>query len=287
MRDILRDEMCIRSAMLRETGYVNAAKCCERMRENLNWYVKQPKEFELDLKDFLAAFENDFLGRIEGGNRRLRQDCLKVVQALLERAIKNDANIGQTFRELLPYVDRGANANKPIYKMDEVFNTLDENLLEVQLYGNLFTFMLHVDGQYFPAIKTLCALKLSGDGKKPTIDYIESLNLEEMKTLMGEFGPPLFEIYDHDGHHLRNAIAHCNFKYADGKLDCWNINPKSKKVIWKKQFTIAELSALINDLKCIDHAFICWTVLRELAEKMSRNVGYTELALKFEINMSK
>jgi len=124
--------------------------------------------------------------------------------------------------------------------------------------------MLHVDGQYFPTMKILCALKLSGEGKKPTIEYIESLKLEEMKTLMGEFCQPLFEVYDHDGHHLRNSIAHCNFKYSDRKLDCWDVNPKSKKVIWKKEFTIYELSSLINDLKSINHAFICWTVLRDL-----------------------
>jgi hypothetical protein len=267
--------------LLRETGYVNSANWCERLNNNLNWYVKQPKEFEADLKDFLAAFETDFLGKIQGGNRPLRHDCLKIVQMLLERAIKNDANIRHTFRELLFYVDRSANTNKPIYKMDEVFNRLDEKLLEVQLYGNLFTFMLHVDGQYFPTIKILCALKLAGDGKKPTVEYVESLNLEEMKAVMGEFRTPLFEIYDQTGRHLRNAIAHCFFKYSNARLVCWDINPKSKKIVWKKEFSIEELSAVINDLKCITHAFICWTVLRDLAEKMSRSVGHTGLALNF------
>jgi hypothetical protein len=277
----LQDEMRIMSSMLTETGFVNAAEWCEHMSEHLNSYVKHRRDFELDLKNFLEAFETDFLGRIEVGNRKLRQDCLNMVQLLLERAIKNDANIDQTLRELLGYVDRSANANKPIYKMGEVFNALDGNLLEVQLYGNLFTFMLHVDGQYFPTMKILCALKLSGDESKPSIEYVENLKLEEMKTLMGEFGSPLFKIYDNDGHHLRNAIAHCNFKYSDGRLDCWDINPKSKRIIWRKEFTIYELSSLINDLTSINHAFICWTVLRDLAEKMSKSIGRTKLGLDF------
>jgi len=277
----LRDEIRARAELLRETGYVNSANWCERLNNNLNWYGKQPKEFELDLKDFLVAFETDFLGRIQGGNYKLRQDCLRAVQVLLERAIKNDANITQTFRDLLPFVDRSSNANKPIYKMNGVFNKLDEKLLEVQLYGNLFTFMLHVDGQYFPTLNILCALKLAGDGKKATIEYVESLKLEERKALMGEFGTPLFEIYEQTGRHLRNAIAHCLFEYSNGRLICWDINPKSKKLVWKKEFSIEELSAIINDLKSITHAFICWTVLRDLSEKVSRSLGHTGLALNF------
>ena len=183
MQGNLQDEMRMRSEMLKEIGFVNSAEWCEHMREHLSSYLRHPKDFELDVKNFLAAFETDFLSRIEGGNRKLRQDCLNVVRVLFERAIKNNANIRRTYRELLPYVDRSANSNKPIYKMDEVFNTLEEELLEVRLYGYLFTFMLHVDGQYFPTMKILCALKLFGDGKKPSIEYVEKLKLEEMKTL--------------------------------------------------------------------------------------------------------
>jgi ABC-type proline/glycine betaine transport system ATPase subunit len=59
---------------------------------------------------------------------------------LLERAIENDANVNETLRQLVPYVDRSLAANKPIYKMDEAFNALNESLLEVKVYGNLFTF---------------------------------------------------------------------------------------------------------------------------------------------------
>ena len=51
---------------------------------------------------------------------------------------------------------------------------------------------------------------------------------------------------------------------------------------WKKEFTIPELSALINDLKSVEHAFITWNVVRELAEKLAKNVGYGGLQLKFK-----
>jgi hypothetical protein len=274
--------MSIRAAMLRQTGYLNAADWCEHMRDHLNLYLKHPNDFVLDLQYFLELFKNDFLNRVEGGNRKLRQDCFEVVQVLLERAIENDANVNETLRQLVPYVDRSLAANKPICKMDEAFNALDESLLEVKIYGNLFTFMLHVDGQYFPAIKTLCALKLAGDGHKFTIEYIENLNLEQMETLMGEFGSPIFKIYDSVGRNLRNAIAHCNFAYSQGKLSCWDIDPRSKQIAWKKEFTISELSAIINDFKSVEHAFVTWAVVRELAEKLTRNVGHSGLQLKFK-----
>ena len=279
--------MSIRATMLREIGYANAAEWCEHMRDHLNLYLKHPNDFVLDLQYFLESFKNDFLGRVEGGNCRLRQDCLEVVQVLLERAIENDANVNHILRELLPYNDRALDANKPIYKMGKAFNDLDESLLEVQVYGNLFTFMLHVDGQYFPAIKTLCALKLAGDGNKRTIEYIESLNLEQMENLIGEFGSSIFKIYNSDGRHLRNAIAHCNFTYSQGKLSCWDIDPRSRQIAWKQEFTISELSAIINDLKSVEHAFVTWTVVREIAEKLTKNVGHGGLAFKFKYIINK
>jgi hypothetical protein len=284
MSEKLEDVIATRAAMLREIGFLSSADWCDHLHKNLSLYVKHPEEFEPDLKTFLVAFETDFLGRIEGGNRELRQSCLRVIQVLLERAIKNDTKIGQTLRELAPYVERGDEANGPIYKMGKAFNKLDESLLEIQVYGNLFTFMLHVDGQYFPTIKALCGLKLSGDGKKPAVKYLDSLKLEEMKTVLGEFAPPLFDVYENTGHHLRNAIAHCNFKFSDTKLHCWDVNPKTKRVVWKKEFTIYELSSAIDDLKCVSHAFVSWFLLRHLAEQVSRNIGYTELCLSFSEN---
>ena len=191
--------MTIRAEMLRQTGYLNAAEWCEHMRDHLNLYLKHPNDFALDLQYFFESFKNDFLYWIDEGDRKLRQDCFEVVQVLLERAIENDANVNETLKQLVPYVDRSLAANKPVYKMGKAFNALDESLLDVKVYGNLFTFMLHVDGQYFPAIKTLCALKLAGDGHKFTIEYIENLNLEQMENLLGEFGSPIFKIYDSVG----------------------------------------------------------------------------------------
>lgn len=271
-----------RAVLLRKTGYVNAAQWCEHIRDHLNLYSKYPNDLVLDLHCFVESFKIDFLDSVEEGNRKLRQDCLEVVQVLLERAIENDANVNQTLTELLPYADRALNANKPIYQMGEAFNALDESLLEVQVYGNLFTFMLHIDGQYFPTIKILCALKLAGDGNKPTIEYIESLNLEQMESLIGEFGSPIFKIYDSVGRHLRNAVAHCNFTYSQGKLLCWDTDPRSKQITWKKEFSVIELSAIINDLEAVGYGFFIWFVIRELAEKLTRNVTHSGLQLKFK-----
>lgn len=274
--------MSIRAEMLRQIGYLNAAEWCEHIRDNLHLYPKHPNDLIADLHFFLDSFKNDFLERIEGGNRKLRQDCFEVVQVLLERAIQNDANVNETLKQLVPFADRFLVANKPMYRMDEAFNALDESLIEVKVYGFLCTFMLHVDGQYFPTIKTLCALKLAGEGREFAIEYLENLNLEQMQNIIGEFGSPLFEIYNSVDRNLRNAIAHCNFTYSEGRLTCWDIEPRTKREIWRKGFTLAELMASINDLKSVNFSFATWFVVRHLAEKLTRKVGHDGLHLKFE-----
>lgn len=266
--------MTIRAEMLRQTGYLNAAEWCEHVRDHLNLYSKHPNELVVDLQSLLKTFKNDFLNRVDTGNPILREDCFTVIQVLLERAIENDSNINETLRRLLPYADRSLAANKIIYKMDEAFNALDNSLLEVKVFGNLFTFMLHVDGQYFPAIRTICALKLAGDGRKFEFEYIESLNMKEMEKIIGKFGSRLFTVYNSDGRHLRNAIAHCNFAYSKEKLTCWN-------KAWQKEYTVSELSAVINDLKSIEHSFVTWFLVRELAEKVSKKIGHYGLKLNF------
>jgi hypothetical protein len=270
--------MSIRAEMLRQTSYLNAAEWCEHIRDNLHLYPKHPNDLIADLHSFLNSFKNDFLERIDGGNRKLRQDCFEVVQVLLERSIQNGANVNETLRQLVPFAGRSLSTNKPIYRMDEAFNALDESFLEVKVYGFLCTFMLHVDGQYFPTIKTLCALRLVGEGREFTIEYLENLNLEQMQNAIGEFGSPLFEIYNSVGRHLRNAIAHCNFMYSEGKLTCWDLDPRTKREIWRKEFTLDELSAIINDLKSVEYSFVTWFVVRELAEKMARNLGHNGFA---------
>jgi hypothetical protein len=274
--------MTIRAEMLRQTSYDSAAEWCEHIRDHLNLYRNHPVDLVQDLTYFLESFKTDFICRVEGGNIRLRLDCFEVVQVILEHALQNNANIDEILRQLVPLVDRSLTVNKPIYKMDETFNALDLSLLDVKLYGFLFAFLLHIDGQYFPAVRTLCALKLAGDGHKCNIEYVESLTLEQMENMIGKFGSPIFTIYNSVGRNLRNAIAHCNFVYTDGKLTCWDTNPRTKKTVWKKEFTAFELLSLINDIKSIEHALIVWSVLRELAEKVTRNVMHTGLQLNFE-----
>jgi hypothetical protein len=196
--DYFKEEIGIRAEMLRQTGYLNAAEWCEHLRDHLNLYSKHPDELVVDLQSFLKTFKNDFLNKVDTGNPVLREDCFTVIQVLLERAIEYDTNINESLKRLLPYADRSLVSNKIIYKMDQSFNALDNSLLEVKVFGNLFTFMLHLDGQYFPAIRTICALKLSGDGRKFEFEQIESLNMKEMEKIIGKFGSRLFTVYNSD-----------------------------------------------------------------------------------------
>jgi hypothetical protein len=278
----LTEELEIQAEMLRQTGYLSAAEWCKHIREHLDAYSKHSNDLIVDVERLLGAFKDDFIFRVESGNIDLRKRCLEVVQVLTERAIQNDGDINKTLKELLPYNDRALNANKVVYKMDKAFERLDDSLFEIQLYGSLFTFMLHVDGQYFPALKILCALKLAGEKNKRSIKYIESLNLDQMENILGKFGAPIFVVYNSDGRHLRNAIAHSNFTFDKDTLFCWDKDQRNKTITWQRNYSIYELSAVINDLKSVEHAVVTWSIIRWLAEVLTKRFRHCGLTLKFK-----
>lgn len=281
-----QEELTIRAEMLRQTGYLNSADWCEHIRDNINLYSKHPNDFTKDLRYFLESFKTDFLDRVDTGDRNLRRDCFEIVQVLLEQAIRENNDFDKALTKLLFFNDRSLAANKPIYKMDEAFNCLADGLLEVKVYGYLCTFMMHVDGQYFPAVRILCGLKLASENRDFTIDYLESLNLDQMQKIIGDFGSPIFAVYSSVGRHLRNAIAHCNFSYNSGKLTCWDIDPKTKQEVWRKDFTLAELMAVINDLKSVEFSFTTWFVVRFVAERMSKYIGHIGLDVRLHFATS-
>lgn len=268
----LQDEIQAKATLLTEQGYVFTAKWCNRIRQNLNSYVKEPRELDLDVRDLLSTFENEYLNRTDFGNRDLRRRCLKTIQGIFEWAIRRGPTLKQTFGELVPIAERGIDASKPINEVVNVFRKLDEKFIEARIYGSLFVFMLHVDGQYFPIVRTLCAMKLAGNGKQPKLKQIEKMTLEKMKQILGGVCKPLFEVYDSTGRHLRNSIAHANFRYESGKLSCWDIDPRSKKVIWRRAFTFDELSAIMGDIYSVTHAYLYWYLLRELIDKVAQYI---------------
>lgn len=264
----LEEEIQQKAKLLRNNGYEYTAKWCEHISENLNQYAKLPQMLNSDIGDLFLTFKQEYVSRTDLGSRKLREKYLSIVQILLEKAIRNSPNPKQMFNELLAFVEQGTNTSRTISEVAKVFGDLDERFLEVRIYASLFVFMLHIEGEYFPTIRTLCGLKLAANGKKIKFLNIYDMKYKDIKKELGRFGKPLFLVYDDLGRHLRNAVAHANFKYKRDQLICWDIDPRTRKETWRKEFTYNDLSTTLVDIYSLSHAYLYWYALRELTSKI-------------------
>ena len=264
----LQEEMRQKAKLLINSGYEYTGKWCEHICKNLHQYAKLPQMLKADFDDLFSAFKREYIGRTDLGSSKLREKYLSIVQILLEKAIRNSPNPKQMFDELLPFLEQGLNTSKTTSAVVKVFSDLDERFLEAQMYASFFVFMLHIKGEYFPTIRTLCGFKCVAEGKDVNFQTIHEMTYEDIKKELGHFGEPLFLVYNDLGRKLRNAVAHANFKYEKEKLICWNIDPRTRKETWRKDFTYIELSTVSVDIYSISHAFLFWYMLRELMDKI-------------------
>lgn len=270
----LEEEIGQKAKLLKDNGYEYTGKWCESFLTNLNRYPRNPQMLAADFDDLLLTFRQEYIGRTDFGSLSLREKYLSIVQTLLENAIRNSPNPKEMFHELLPFLEQGLNTSKTVSEVVRIFRDFDDRFLEVRVYASLFVFMLHVEGEYFPTIRTLYGLSLGAKGKSIDFRTINKMDFKNLKKEMGRFCKPLFVAYDDLGRNLRNAIAHAHFRFEKGKLICWNIEPTARKETWKREFTYSELTAALVDIYSIAHAYLFWYMLRELTGKI---IDYAKL----------
>ena len=270
----------MKANILEKQGYVYTAKWCRHISENLSDYA-DISELSNNLTDLIKTFKDEFLARTDFGNRDLRFKCLAVVQGILEWGIRAGPNLRQTLGEALPLLDRIVMASKPIDNVSTVLSELPENAEETRVYGSLFVFQLHLESQYFPMLRTLCAIKLTGDGENQAVEKAMDMDFADIKTCLGIEAEPLFEVYETDGRHLRNSIAHAQFSYSQGKLTCWDID-RSDKEVWRRELTTEQLGAIIFDIYSINQGYMFWFALRELIDQVTEQArkGFVKKAKK-------
>lgn len=273
----LQEEIRQKAELLRSFGYENTGKWCEHILRNLSQYTKSPQMLRKDCDDLFSAFKQEFLGRTDLGDRKLREKYLTIVQALLEGAIRDSPDPKEMFYELVPFMDQGLNTSRATNEMVRVFGDLGEQFIEARMYASLFVFMLYIEGRYFPTIRMLCGLRIAAKGENASFQTIHDMEYADIKRELGNLGKPLFLVYDDLGRKLRNAVAHANFRYEQGKLICWNIHPRTRKETWRKDFTYDELSTTLIDIYSISHAYLFWYMLRELVDKIALHVGHHEV----------
>jgi len=170
---------------------------------------------------------------------------------------------------LIFFTYQGMCTSDTITALTNVLVDIEKQSKEADAYLSLFLFNLHIDGQFFPTLRTLYGLKMAGKGKDIDFVKIQKTPYRELKKELGKLLRQLFEVYDDIGRHLRNAIAHANFIYAQGKLSCWDIDPKTKAIIWKQEMRTDELRYLLVYFYSISNAFIDWYLIRDTIEKVN------------------
>ncbi len=244
------------------------------MSKNLHIYKKSPKKLQSDIDKLVETFDLDYVRVPKVGSEELRTEYLLIIQELLEMAILKSSDFKKTLAEILPFTMQGMDTSPVITHMARILDNFDnERFLETNFYLSLFIFMLNVEGQYFPALKTLCALKLVGEGKSIDFETINKMSYKSIKIELESIGEPLFLIYDDIGRKLRNAIAHANFRFDKGKLVCWNVEPRTRKRTWEKDFTFEELTATLADIYSVAEGFINWYMIRQLIGKVQKFVS--------------
>jgi len=273
MQGNLQKEIRWIASSFRDSGYKRIARQCNKMGKNLHIYKKSPKKLQADIDKLVEIFDLDYVHFPKVGSEELRTEYLLIIQELLEMAVLKSSDFNKTIAEILPFTMQGMDTSEVITQIARIWGNFDdERFLEINFYLSLFIFMLHIEGQYFPALKTLCALKLVGEGKSIDFETINKMSYESIKGELGSIGEPLFLVYDDIGRKLRNAVAHASFRFDKGKLVCWNIEPRTRRRTWKKDFTFEELTTTLADIYGVAWGYFNWYMIRQLIGKVQKFV---------------
>lgn len=270
MHSDFEEEMRIRIKSLKDNRYIETSRQCERICKSFNQYATNRQLFDNDVEDLYSTFKLEYLNRTSPGNCELGERYFEIVKQLVENAIQKllenalQYDPKRIFDELSLFLPQITSTSIATKKIDEVFSKIKEKFVEIRTYGLMFIFMLHLEGTYFPIMKTLYALKLAAERKEIDFEILKKKSISSMKEELGDFGKPLFLTYDSVGRNLRNAIAHSNFKFEDGKLICWNIDTKTKIETWRKTFSYSELAVTMADIFNLSHLYVHWFILREI-----------------------
>ena len=278
MQMSLQKEIRWIAALFRDSGYRRIARQCNKMSKNLSIYKKSPQKLQADINKLVSTFDLDYVHFPKIGSKELRTEYLLIIQELHEMAMLKSPDFNETVAEILPFVMRGMDTSEAITHIARIWGNFDnERFHEINFYLSLFMFMLHIEGQYFPVLKALCALKLVGEGKNIDFETVDKMSYERIKRELRPIGEPLFLVYDDIGRKLRNAVAHASFRFDKGKLVCWNIEPRTRKRTWKKDFTFEELTTTFADIYGVAWGYINWYIVRQLIGKIQKFASSEEV----------
>jgi hypothetical protein len=115
------------------------------------------------------------------------------------------------------------------------------------------------EGDYKLVRKNLLAMKRLREGKNIAITETLALAIGkkiESTTSLAEVTPERLKTGDHV--HLRNAIAHFHFRFIgeEGKMEFWDIDPRTQKYSWgPKKYTLEEFSKPLLEINLFCEAF--------------------------------
>jgi hypothetical protein len=155
---------------------------------------------------------------------KFRDDCFLYIWGIVWRAISSNASeLNKLTGKLIPVVERMVQTNQVLNDIAEVAEKLEP---KPKFYMLCFYFLILIEGSFENVETNLLAMKRLIDRKNVSIT--ETLDLEIDEKTRKAFQATLPNKLNQRFHnHLRNSIAHSNFRYCDkeNRIEFWDISP--------------------------------------------------------------
>jgi hypothetical protein len=238
-----------------ERGFKNTSKWITFSLE------KKMSPFLDDIQDIVNSIRIEFRSyRQEFYNDpQFNDDCFETIFSIIVggMSVGREEFQGLTFR-LAPLIDRIFETSKGMNILLKDAKNLELNE-KFQRYCHYYQMMWESDYKFFR--RNLLAMKRLRAGKKIAITETLAIASDEKAiesdASLEEVIPKRLKTGDHT--HLRNSIAHCNFKFIkqDEKMEFWDINPKTQKYSWEpKKYSLEEFSMRLIEIDLFCEAFV-------------------------------
>jgi hypothetical protein len=237
-----------------KNGFKNTAKWITFSMEN------KDSPFLQDMTDIVNAFKIEFRfhRREFFDDPEFKSDCFEIIFGIIVSGMSTGH---QKFRELttklVPLTKRLLENKKGTDSL--VTDTQNLELTEAfHRFCNYYQMLW--EGDYKLVRKNLLAMKRLREGKNVEITETLSIatdeNTVETANALKEVTPERLKNEEYE--HIRNAIAHYNFNFKteEGKMEFWDINPRTQQYSWKpKKYNIEEFSRFIMEITLYCEAF--------------------------------
>jgi hypothetical protein len=141
-------------------------------------------------------------------------------------------------------------------------NSIDE---QARFHIECFMFLLAMEGIYDEIIRFAYAIQQITDGKTVVAEDLQYAPIDKIEAGIRATPHALFDVW-HEGHRVRNAIAHASFYYSpdDHRMDFIDTNPHDRTDVFTASMTLMQLSDMERRIATMENAFRNLLVLLQI-----------------------